>query len=259
MNLNDNQLFLILNAIQESKVPIGSGRLLEKLKKNGFNISLSTMGRILEEIDDDGYIKKDGYKGRVITKLGEEKLSELQFIKETNIVQTELMELINKTGKVGMLNYLHARKAIESEAIRLAVETITDEEIESLASILAKELRTLRDQNLDATNDKIIQSQGELDYKFHHAIIKASKNPYFDTFYRLLEASGKMQEMYFFIVGQSIEDHIIIFECIKERNGKEAILSLRNHLDNVISKCESYWKNRELVEKYLKDKLSLIV
>ena len=106
MNLNDNQLFLILNAIQESKVPIGSGRLLEKLKKNGFNISLSTMGRILEEIDDDGYIKKDGYKGRVITKLGEEKLSELQFIKETNIVQTELMELINKTGKVGMLNYL---------------------------------------------------------------------------------------------------------------------------------------------------------
>lgn len=252
MNISDNELYLVLKAIHEYKDPIGSGKLVEKLKGK-YDASISTMGRILEAIDELGYVEKDGFKGRVITSMGKERLSQLEILKETNIVQKDIIKLINKTGKKGMLNYLKARKAIELEAVKYAIEMATEEDILRLSALLEKEVLFLQKQNFNTISKETLHEQGELDYKFHHSIILASKNPYFEAFYKLLETSGKTQEIYFIIASQSIEDHIYIYENIKDKNVEGAVNSLRDHLDNVITNCELYWKNRELVENYLKN------
>lgn len=251
--LNEINYFM-LDIINNSNSPIGAIKLKKILDEKNINISEAKVGRILSNLDNDGYTKKEGSSGRVLTDDGINKLIEYQYIFKSKEHYNDIISLINKTGLEGMLNYLNAREGIELQSIALAINSVTEEDIKKLQSILLQQMEVFSNY----VDKKPTISQSHLDYQFHHYIIKLSNNPFLEAFYGMLTCSGQVQQMYEFIAGQSyIEDHLKIFERIREKNVKQAQEELRKHLDGVKKECIIYWQNKALYEEYLQqDNLS---
>ena len=60
----------ILQLIAESEAPIGQSTLGLILRRQGFTISVPTIGRRLQELEFEGLLRKVGVGGRVITTRG---------------------------------------------------------------------------------------------------------------------------------------------------------------------------------------------
>jgi len=246
---DDEQLYHVLEVLSNADSPIGARRIQEVIKKDDIVLSEATIGRILQRADSEGFTEKCGTNGgRVITDLGKDKLNQLKFQMQHGLLQNELMKLINDTGLDGMINYLNARKAIESEALLLAVEQITEDELKILDKILREQIEVFNNY----LAQKPTKSQAYLDYKFHLNIVRSSHNPYFINFFNILRASDKIQAIFEYIAGQKrIEDHIKIFESLKSRDANKAVCALRFHIDQVIEECKNYWLRKTIAENYL--------
>jgi hypothetical protein len=247
--------YLMLDIINNSDNPIGAVKLKKVLAAKDIKISEATVGRILSELDSIGYTKKEGSSGRILTDDGINKLIENQYIFKSKEHYNDIISLINKTGLEDMLNYLNAREGVELQSITLAIANATKEDIKNLHSILLQEMEVFSNY----VNKKPTVNQGYLDYQFHHYIVKTAKNPFLEAFYGILTCSGQIQQIYKFITIQEyIEEHLKIFEGIRDKNVELAHKELRKHFDSVRKECILYWKNKALYEKYLQqDKKTL--
>jgi DNA-binding GntR family transcriptional regulator len=240
--------YQILDTIRESENPIGAIRLKKVLDKKQLNLSEAKIGRILINLEEEGLIKKDGSNGRILTKLGYDKIIEYEYFYKSKKYADKIMNLINCTNKDDMIFHLDAREAIELKAIELVINTVPDNDLEELRAILVEQMQVLYNYK----EKKPTKSQGSLDYKFHSTIIQLSGNPYLEAIYQLLRCSEEMQLMYEFIAGQGcIEEHSKIFEGISERNLEEACFALKKHIGDVKNECITYWENKKILEKYL--------
>lgn len=248
---DDKLFFTILKLIKDSN-GIGASKVQKGLIGHGIKVSQSSVGRYLKEMENDGYIKKNDHKGRILTKKGYEAILKRETIDEYSTVQNAFIELLNKTGNQKMLDYLNVRKTIETEAIRLAAVKITYDELDKIECIMRKQLTLYNKYGNKIQNNEIPQSMGDLDCEFHFNIVQASKNKYLEKFFLMLEMSSRTQELYACVSGLKIEEHINIFEQLKKRNVQKSVECMAQHIDNVIEGCKTYWKTKEIIEKYLR-------
>lgn len=240
--------FDVMHTIKNSDGSLGAVKIKKYLEDKGIDISEATIGRILARLDEDGLTEKQGNNGRVLTEKGERKLIEYEFVFKSQEYYNSILNLIDTTGPAGMIEYLDAREAIELQAVELAIRNMTQEELSVIESILKEQMEIFYNYK----SHKPTKSQGHLDYQFHKAIIKASKNPFLEAFYGLLRCSEQVQMMYEFIAGQRyIEDHLRIFQSIKEKDVNKAKEYLKKHIDGVKQECLDYWKQRDLCESFL--------
>lgn len=148
-------------------------------------------------------------------------------------------------------DFLETRRILEIESFRLACERRTDEDLAKLADILAT-----CEAEINAGN-----SLAELDATFHLALVEAAHNQVYlrvvNSFYL---TSRERRKVFFKTPAQSKkshEDHIQLFEALKERNFEKAEIVLKGHLASV----GQFWTNRlksdqsvdNLVEKQVKE------
>ncbi|WP_018922081.1 FadR/GntR family transcriptional regulator [Salsuginibacillus kocurii] len=137
-----------------------------------------------------------------------------------------------------VIHLIETRIILETEAAQLAAQRRNQEDIEDLQA-QQDELELILEQN-DMIGD-------DIDFKFHHAIVKASHNPILlktmenisDLYNEAMKASlnlnreihGKKQQIY--------KEHGEILEAIRKQQPDQAANALRLHLNNSREKLES--------------------
>ena len=116
----------VLHIVQNSSAPIGSWALVGLLEEKGLVYSTATIGRILHQLEQQGYLEKKGYRGRVITKKGEMAIAQASRLKQMESYKDKLDDIMNSDRLQHFLMVLEARKTIERETTRLAALNIIE-------------------------------------------------------------------------------------------------------------------------------------
>ena len=119
------------------------------------------------------------------------------------------------------------RKAYEIQAVKWAIERITEEEMEVLEETFEfMEFYTMR-------NDK--DKMMIINMEFHHVIYEAAKNRIlqklltsFQSFLKYSHSATKVDRKYLQAV---LEEHRAIFKAIKEKDIKEGALAMEIHIN----------------------------
>ncbi|MCC8178573.1 MAG: hypothetical protein LIO38_05595 [Cloacibacillus sp.] len=75
---HDNVIYNILLFLKETNEPAGAGSVQRFLEKKGFSMAEATVGRVLRDMDYEGYTEKRSNQGRTISANGERRLRELE-------------------------------------------------------------------------------------------------------------------------------------------------------------------------------------
>ncbi|WP_207063163.1 GntR family transcriptional regulator [Motiliproteus sp. SC1-56] len=128
-----------------------------------------------------------------------------------------------------LIEIYHVREAMEGMACRLAAQSMTPEEIQSLRNLLDE-----HEQNLEETEGRAyFQKEGDLD--FHYRIVQGSKNR------KLKELLGgelyhlvRMYRYQFSLSSsrpvRALAEHRHIVEAIANRDGELAEMLMRRHI-----------------------------
>ncbi|MCL4426514.1 MAG: FCD domain-containing protein [Firmicutes bacterium] len=224
-----------LRIISTSNEPVGSWRLAEALTKAGFPTSEATAGRILKDLDYKGLTQKMGYKGRLLSEKGWGRLRSLEREKQRRSTGEEFLHLLRAHGPEELVELLVARRAIERETARLAAGRISPAEVASLAEIVARHERHLRDGVLSASDDA----------DFHRRIAEGSRNRVLAAALDLIRHDDELTPALEYIrremKGTVASDHARILAAISAGDPVGAEEAMVNHIDNVIRDVRRFW------------------
>ncbi|KYO64545.1 FCD domain-containing protein [Thermovenabulum gondwanense] len=228
-------IFSILKMIAENPGPVGSGYVRENLRLKGIDLSEATCGRILRQLDTEGYTEKIGFKGRILTSFGLQKLKELESEQKINAYSNELKKVIKATGRQELLDILVARKAIESQMAKLAAKNVTSKELKEMKEVLEVQKKHVEEGI----------SIAEEDVKFHKLIAQAARNRVLDAALDLIRQYGQLSPILEYIrlqvKGKMLSDHNKIYEAIEKRDEKAAEAAMIEHIENLMKDVEKYW------------------
>lgn len=237
--LKGNQEYYTLKIIGNSLSPIGSGLISEELKSLGFNISEATVGRILRDLDIKGYTEKVGFRGRILTEKGKEKLKTIEQENEIKQYGNEFINLLKVSRKDELLDILVARRAIERELARLAAINAKEADIEALEKIVQSHERHFENFITGAKDD----------VDFHKLIAKMAKNRILDAAMDLIRQHGQLSPVLGYIRKEVkstvVSDHKKILEAIAKRDPDKAERAMVRHIENLIQDVNRYWEIAE--------------
>ncbi|MED4225331.1 FadR/GntR family transcriptional regulator [Neobacillus cucumis] len=133
---------------------------------------------------------------------------------------------------------VEARMNIEPLIVQFAVQRATDEDIEELRS-------TIKQMEEETSSGVYVP---ETDEKLHAGIAKASHNDLFINIMADIINAMKQQEMWKFIRDRTVtrpdyrevnfKEHQLLIKAIEDRNEKEAVKIMTNHMQNLYDR---YW------------------
>ncbi len=231
----DIELF-ILEALSTSTAAIGAGSIKTFLGKKGIVRSEAGIGRNLRELQEKGFVRKEGYQGHVLTRKGAEHLANLLESRTRSQVAKALVSRVTSDEASLMDEILHARRAIETEAAALAAERATEEQLEDMGRNIEKQKRLL----------EAGMSNAELDRQFHSLVLEASGNRLLSSMYRLIGMNADLAKFFEEVRirhGSRLGvDHFEVFEAIAARNPKKAADIMARHIDHTIEDAMEYFK-----------------
>ncbi|MFB4167352.1 FadR/GntR family transcriptional regulator [Virgibacillus sp. JSM 102003] len=148
------------------------------------------------------------------------------FVKEGDVLRIEAkIEVENE--KNFLLHTSELRRALEGKAVELAVFRADEEDIEEMEIHLNEQIR-LKDLNKDSS---------KVDWAFHKAIFKASKNPVLESIVESVhDAFNKFWNQPFGIediFDDSLPFHQTMLEAIKEKDLEMAMIEFNKIIDSV--------------------------
>ncbi len=118
---------ILLEIVRRSDRPLGSWNLVELLSSKGINLSASTVGRLLNQLERRGCLsKKNCNQGRTITSEGAALLDLREREQALQPLSEQLGSVIHTNVLETYLQVLEARKVIERATARLAARNISE-------------------------------------------------------------------------------------------------------------------------------------
>lgn len=226
----------ILKIVSNSQDPVGSGFICDNLKLQGYDISEATVGRLLRELDIEGFTEKVGFKGRSLTFLGKEKLTELEKESDIHHYGNELISAIKATGLAELLEILTARKVIESQLAKLAAECITQDDITEIQNIIDRQQRHVEQGHSIAQDD----------VDFHCIIARIARNRVLEAAMALIRQHGQLSPIFEHIRKEVksgvVLDHREIFEALATKNPEAAEKAMLKHITNIEEDVIKFWE-----------------
>jgi DNA-binding FadR family transcriptional regulator len=213
--LSEQVAHFLISEINKGTLAPGEYLPSEAILSEQFNVSRTVIREALSKLKHDGLLESSqGSKARVAENSAK------------RVFRMEELEPLN----LEEIGYLYEfRSILESEASALAAKRRKADNIDELKTLLEK-LEAAVERGLDGTDDNI---------KFHKAVVKASQNPYISEFMSFL--SGKIYELvqsdrkhsnHVGLPRDVQQEHIKIFEAIKEGNMAKARKATITHLTN---------------------------
>ena len=150
-----------------------------------------------------------------------------------------------------LIELYQVREALEGMTCRLASQNMSDEEIEDLADLLDKHEQEI--QRKDGA--EYLKQEGDLD--FHFRIASGSKNELLRT--SLCEDHYQLMRLYRYKFSnrmgrpnRALDEHRMILNAIKDRDGELAELLMRRHIRNARKNFE-----QQIIERSITNKLNI--
>lgn len=226
----------ILEMIKESAEPLGSWNIVNRMAEESIDISSATIGRILNKLENMGYLQKEKFRGRIITDKGLHAIMFNKQLKDIATQQIKLNKFLDPQILEDFLSVLEARRTIERETARLAALRAAPDEIEHMDYVLSRQENKYRD-HLWITED---------DLDFHKSIARASKNGILETMYSFLAIFGQQSRAFehlrTIINSEYMVSHRRILNAIRAGDPVEAEASMLDHIDSLITDVNKYWE-----------------
>jgi DNA-binding GntR family transcriptional regulator len=230
---------IALALLASTDQPIGSARLAEAFRREGIAVAEATAGRYLRQLDELGFTRTLGAKrGRIITDAGRDRLAELRRRLRHDEYGASLLRAIATTEIDELMDLLHVRRAVETEAARLAARRATDAELAQIAVASRHHVR-----EVSAGHDTVEPSM-----HFHRLIAEASHNRMLIAVALLLldSANDPLEKALGQIAldtGETLDqasDHLALAEALSSRDPDSAEAAMRAHMDKLIQAVENY-------------------
>ena len=217
-------LYNVLSAIQEVDGPVGATSLGLRL-----NIPPASVGRILSQAENEGYLKQIGNRGRVLTSAGVEFL---QHEKEYITKKQSANALIEMTGNIcgsEMFQLLTVRKILEEYGVEQACLNASEEEIADIETTLFKYMIAAKSGGGE-----------EEDLQLHINIARASGNQVLVWLLQLILTTDNAYSKFSNVARVKKTDqlclnqHRAIVEAIQRRDGQAAKKAMGEHLEKVM-------------------------
>lgn len=225
----------ILTIIRDSVQPVGCGAISHLLQKQDISISEATVGRLLRDMDNQGYTDKAGFQGRLLSPQGLARLAQLESRQKSRQWGEEFASILNGHTKEQLMEVLIARRAIESELAYLAAANRTKDEANALHEVLERQRQAL------ATGSGAAQE----DVDFHAIICGMARNRVLEAAVTLIRQDTQLSPILEYIrlhVKSLIYiDHQKIAEAIAQGQAEKAREGMIEHINNLIRDVEKYW------------------
>ncbi|MEW6662496.1 MAG: FCD domain-containing protein [Bacillota bacterium] len=225
----------VLSIMAGELKPIGSGAVSQTLVEKGYSFSESTIGRLFAGLDRNGYTRRQGFQGRLITAKGQQRLAYLQFMEERSRYGFRFLNTLDSKEKKNMIEILVARRAVERELARLAAMNATKAQLHLLKSICNEHHKSSVGKKVSA----------EQDIKFHRLIAHSAGNAVLASALDLIMQNSQLSPVLEYIrthVHSSVADeHAKILHAIAENNPDAADQAMVEHLESLIANVEKYW------------------
>ncbi len=226
----------LLTIIRDSTQPVGCGHISQVLQNMGHSISEATVGRLLRDLDNQGFTDKAGFQGRSLSAQGTARLDELLNRQKSFEWGIEFASSLRSHTKGQLLEVLVARRAIESELAYLAAANRSEAEAAQLREILERQRRAL-----DAGG-----GAAQEDVDFHALIARMAGNRVLGAAIALIRQDTQLSPVLEYIrrrVKSPVYiDHKRLAEAIADGRADSAREIMVEHINNLMKDVEKYWK-----------------
>jgi len=205
---------------------LGPGDILppERILADMMGVSRASVREALKILEFMGLIESKPGEGTFITSL------------HTDLLIEKLNSLSTSENETLLLDLIELREVLEPRIVELAVERATEKELEEIEQSL-EELQNDFDETFIVDN-----------ITFHLVIARASHNVFFirlmETMLDMLQETEELTLSFSRQRQKIIEEHRKIAQCIKKRNGKEAIKAIKEHLKIIRRVVEEGYRNK---------------
>jgi GntR family transcriptional regulator, transcriptional repressor for pyruvate dehydrogenase complex len=224
----------VLHLLDRNRGPLGSGTLMEQLQDLGYTGSEPTVGRFLRTLDRRGLTNRVSNKGRDLTGAGRQRLQELCDADSRSYYEHELLKTMRGTTYDQVMDVLVARRALEREAVRLAAERATAEEIAQLEAVIQEQRESLARSG----------SGADADVKFHTLLAQAGHNRVVAAAVELIRRDKQLAVLLDAMLKRTrhkwVVGHEEIVAAVKQRDPDAAEKAMVVHLNDVIADVKRY-------------------
>lgn len=213
----------LLSTFENTDQPIGATYLSSIM-----NIPQTSIGRLLLQLEQDGYLEKVGKKGRIITSKGKAYLKEQKILSIKNDEATKLFDIVENTSKPRLLEILKIRRVLELEAIEECCYSATNDQLLELHNIAMQYEKAISSG----------QTGNAEDLNFHLTIAKISGN---NVLYQLLKILLINNNGYVNLAKNPTHDtnsfwvdHTKIVQAIQSRDKVLAKETMLKHINSII-------------------------
>lgn len=225
MSFSDQIASTLSRQIESGFFPVGSRLPSERELCAQFSVSRTVVREALSKLKSSGVIKPKAGSGVFVIK---------QDSSETFTVQN--VSIHERRSREHIMELLIA---FEVAAARIAAARRTDDDLKNIK-------RALVGMQYAILNDQLGDKE---DYAFHEAIVNATHNPHFISLSKHLEFSAhnlirqarKNTKMNLSAVMDDVQnEHVLIYECIKNSDIEGAAQAAENHLKNAATRIQIY-------------------
>ncbi len=230
--------FQMLDCISGAASPLGAWVMKERLAANGVQVSTTTIGRRLKELEAQGYVVQRSNLGRILTKKGEDYLQHVNYILRKSRLTQDIIETVSVKHYLQLVNIYQARRGLETEAARLAAASATAEE---LAELRENTRRYKALSRAGATEHEILQ----VSLEFHYIIAKICKNQFITLLLNMILNENAQFEKTLknpIIYNQSdqyADEHDGITDAIAAGDSEGAAALMMEHMNSIINREET--------------------
>lgn len=224
-------MITLLETIKECAAPVGAAYLSRHMDS-----SAATIGRMLKQAEDKGYITSVSNKGRVLTPKGEAFLESQNAQVELLQNAEEVIALVFSDDLKHAVDILEFRRLIEPYAVRRATENATEENLDEIRDLDFEHRYVLRKG----------ESGSEQDLHIHLKFAELSGNSAIYQVLRLLLTENNVYQYFSSIIkkGQagSYADHEVILKAVYAKDADAAAAAMEQHIENLIKLAEENMK-----------------
>ena len=213
---SDQVVEILKEYISSDEIQIGEKLPPELTLAKMLNVGRSTIREAIRTLSVLGYIEIVNGKGSFLRQ------------KQVDLTMYHIVSWF-ENHQFELEDFIEVRNLIEPYAVQMAIKNGSDEDIEKIDIIRLEYEKEIE----NGPGPKL----GELDARFHQAIVDTTHNQVLSNLYKVLvEAFADYRRRSFSVqyhAKNAIEPHRMIIKAIKERNTKAAKAAMREHLNKV--------------------------